>query len=152
MSLKHSTAEVAARLTRAEFPRSVRYDPLWMVENLIGPNPLWLAESLRQVMELVPNTRVMDLGCGKALTSIFLAQEFHLQVWATDLWISASDNWQRIRAAQREQQVFPIHAEAHRLPFRSRHFLVDHALRLRIDGLSRAHRRRAKSSTISRTE
>jgi hypothetical protein len=40
MGLKHSTAEVAARLTRAEFPRSARYDPLWMLENLMGPNPL----------------------------------------------------------------------------------------------------------------
>src|SRR6058998_3707963 len=117
MSLKHATAEVTARLTRAEFPRSARYDPLWMLENLMGPNPLWLAESLSQIMEFEPDTRVMDLGCGKALTSIFLAQEFRLQVWATDLWVSASDNWQRICAAKREQQVFPIYAEAHSLPF-----------------------------------
>jgi cyclopropane fatty-acyl-phospholipid synthase-like methyltransferase len=122
MGLKHSTAEVAARLTRAEFPRSARYDPLWMLENLMGPNPLWLAESLSQVMQFKPNTRVMDLGCGKAISSIFLAQEFHLQMWATDLWISASDNWQRVRAAQREQQIFPIHAEAHKLPFASEFF------------------------------
>ena len=117
MSMKHSTAEVAARLTRDEFPRSARYDPLWMLENLMGPNPLWLAESLSQIMDLEPDTRVMDLGCGKALTSIFLAKEFHLQVWATDLWVSASDNWLRIRVAKREQQVFPIYAEAHSLPF-----------------------------------
>ncbi|HZU00345.1 MAG TPA: class I SAM-dependent methyltransferase [Ktedonobacteraceae bacterium] len=103
--------------TRTEFPRSARYDPLWVLENLMGPHPLWLAESLSQIMELEPDTRVMDLGCGKAITSIFLAQEFHLQVWATDLWVSASDNWQRIRAAKREQQVFPISAEAHSLPF-----------------------------------
>ena len=116
MDLKHSRAEVAARLTRAEFPRSAHYDPRWVLENLMGPNPLWLAESLSQVMEFEPNMRVMDLGCGKAITSIFLAQEFQLQVWATDLWISTSDNWQRIRAAQREQQAFPLHAEAHRLP------------------------------------
>ena len=41
-------------------------------------------------MEIEPDTRVMDLGCGKTITSIFLAQEFHLQVWATDLWVSAA--------------------------------------------------------------
>jgi SAM-dependent methyltransferase len=117
VSLIHSTAEVAARLTRDDFPRSARYDPLWMLENLMGPNPLWLAESLSQIIEFEPDTRVMDLGCGKALTSIFLAQEFHLQVWATDLWVSASENWQRIRTAKREQMVFPIHAEAHSVPF-----------------------------------
>ncbi len=115
--MKHTTAEVAARLTLDDFPRSAHYDPGWVLENLMGPNALWLAEALSQVMEFESGTRVMDLGCGKALTSIFLAQEFQLQVWATDLWISASDNWQRIRAAGREQQVFPIHAEAHGLPF-----------------------------------
>ena len=115
--MNHSRAEVAVRLTLDEFPRSAHYDPLWMLENLMGPNPLWLAESLSQILEFEPGTRVMDLGCGKAITSIFLAQEFHLQVWATDLWISANDNWQRIGAAKREQQVFPISAEAHRLPF-----------------------------------
>jgi methylase of polypeptide subunit release factors len=83
MSMKHSRAEVTAQ-PREEFPRSARYDPLWMLENLMGPNPLWLAESLSQIMELEPDTRVMDQGCGKAITSIFLAQEFQLQVWATD--------------------------------------------------------------------
>src|SRR6184192_887828 len=98
MSLKHARAAVAARLTRDEFPRSARYDPLWVLENLMGPNPLWLAESLIQVMEFESITRVLDLGCGKVITSIFLAQEFQLQVWATDLWVSAGDNWQRIRA------------------------------------------------------
>jgi len=36
--------------------------------------------------------RVLDLGCGKALSSIFLAKEYGTQVWATDLWISATDN------------------------------------------------------------
>jgi hypothetical protein len=33
------------------------------------------------------------------------------------LWISASDNWQRVSAAGVTHQVFPIHAEAHALPF-----------------------------------
>lgn len=115
--MKHTKAEVVARLTLDDFPRSARYDPEWVLENRMGPNALWLAEALSQVMEFEAGARVMDLSCGKALTSIFLAQEFQLQVWATDLWISASDNWQRICAAAQERQVFPIHAEAHSLPF-----------------------------------
>jgi len=57
------------------------------------------------------------MGCGRAMSSIFLAREFGLQVWANDLWISAADNWERIREAGVEDRVFPIHAEAHSLPY-----------------------------------
>ena len=100
-----------------EFPRSATYEPHWMLENVMGPNALWLAESLSEAMDLTPGMRVLDMGCGRAVSSIFLAQEFDLQVWATDLWIGASDNWQRIQEAGMQDQVFPIHAEAHDLPF-----------------------------------
>jgi len=117
MGKKHTKAELVDLLTIDGFPRSASYDPQWMLENAMGPNPVWLAESLSQVIDLQPGMRVLDLGCGRAISSIFLAQEFNLQVWATDLWISASDNWQRIRAAGLQDRVFPIHAEAHTLPF-----------------------------------
>ena len=40
-----------------------------------------------------------------------------MQVWATDLWIDASDNFGRICDAGVEDRVFTIHAEAHALPF-----------------------------------
>src|SRR5215469_13213189 len=100
----------------ALFPRSANYEEL-VPGNLMGPHVLWLMESLCTRTELAPGMRVMDLGCGKAISSIFLAREFGLQVWATDLWIAASDNWGRIGAANLEQRVFPIHAEAHELPF-----------------------------------
>jgi cyclopropane fatty-acyl-phospholipid synthase-like methyltransferase len=116
-AMKQTKAELAARLTIESLPRSAYYDPVWMLESVMGPNALWLTEALSQVMDLQPGMRVLDLGCGKAASSIFLAQEFQLQIWATDLWISASDNWQRICIANMQHQVFPIHAEAHTLPF-----------------------------------
>ena len=39
------------------------------------------------------------------------------QVWATEPWIPASDNWERVCEVGLEDQVVPIHAEAHGLPF-----------------------------------
>ena len=82
-----------------------------------GANPLWLTEWLSSVLDLRPGMRVLDLGCGRAMSSIFLRREFGVQVWATDLWFSASENLQRIRDAGVEDGVFPIHAEARSLPF-----------------------------------
>ena len=114
--------DLAAELTIEQFPRSAAYDPMWVMNNLMGPNVLWLTEFLTQVMDLRPGMRVLDMGCGTAISSIFLAKEFGVQVWATDLWISASDNWQRIRQAGMEDRVLPVHAEAHALPFAENFF------------------------------
>ena len=99
------------------FPRSAAYDEDWVNENRMGPNVLWLAESVAERMTLEPGMRVMDLGCGKALSSVFLAREFGVEVWATDLWIKPAENWERIREAGLEGQVHPIYAEAHQLPY-----------------------------------
>lgn len=115
--MKYTPAELRAVLTLEQFPRSSKYDPEWILENQMGPNVIWLAEALSQVLELHPGMRVLDMGCGKAISSIFLAKEFDVTVWATDLWIDATENWTRVQAAGLENQVFPIHAEAHQLPF-----------------------------------
>jgi len=94
----------------------------WVVENEMGPNALWLTESLCQVMPLEMGMRVLDLGCGTAMSSIFLAREFDVQVWAADLWVQPTDNLDRIREADLEDVVFPIRAEAHDLPFADGYF------------------------------
>ncbi len=104
-------------LHHTRYPRSNDYDVDWVVENQMGPNALWLTESLTEVMRFEPGMKVLDLGCGRAMSSVFLAREFGVHVWATDLWISASENQQRIVAAGVQSQVTPIHAEAHTLPF-----------------------------------
>jgi SAM-dependent methyltransferase len=104
-------------LQRAEFPRSNKYDPQRIIAEQMGLNPLWLTEWVCRDMQLRPGMRVLDLGCGKGLSSLFLAKEFGVQVWAADLWISATDNYRRILADGLAQQVFPIHAEARALPF-----------------------------------
>lgn len=120
--MAHKKTELTEILTIDQFPRSATYDLEWVLENQMGPNVLWLTESLTQVMELKPGMRVLDMGCGRAISSIFLAKEFDVQVWATDLWIDASENWKRVCAAGLEGQVYPIHAEAHALPFAEEFF------------------------------
>ena len=106
------------RLISDRFPRASGYHPDWLLAGVSGAaNPLWLAEWLAEALELRPGMRVLDLGCGRALSSIFLRREFAVQVWATDLWFSASENLQRVRDAGVGDGVFPIHADARSLPF-----------------------------------
>lgn len=99
------------------YPRSSTYDFGWIRENWMGAHPLWLQEALLGDLALSADARVLDLGCGKAAGSIFLARETGAQIWATDLWIGATENLERIRAAGLDRQVFPIHADARELPF-----------------------------------
>jgi cyclopropane fatty-acyl-phospholipid synthase-like methyltransferase len=106
------------RLASDRFPRASRYHPDWVIANASGgANALWLTEWLTSAMNLRPGMRVLDLGCGRAASSIFLRREFDVEVWATDLWFSATENIQRIRDAGVEDGVFPLHADAHALPF-----------------------------------
>jgi len=107
---------------KKRYPLSAKYDVDWIIENHMGSHCLWLMESLCQSMSIKPGMRILDLGCGKAIASIFLAKEYNLQVWATDLWIPAGENWKRIIAAGVQSQVFPIHAEAHDLPYAEEFF------------------------------
>ncbi len=104
------------------FPRSSQYHPDWVVESAFGANPLWLAEWLVAKIDLKAGMRVLDLGCGRAKSSVFLAREFGVQAWATDLWISATENLQRVRDAGVEDSVFPFHADARALPFAGEFF------------------------------
>lgn len=105
------------RLLSDEFPRSAAYHPDWLIANGMGSNTIWLTEWLASAMRLEPGMRVLDLGCGRAVSSVFLAREFDVQVWATDLWISATENVERIRHAGLQDRVFPVHADARALPF-----------------------------------
>jgi cyclopropane fatty-acyl-phospholipid synthase-like methyltransferase len=104
-------------LHHSRYVRSNNYEPSWVIENQMGPNALWLTEALTEIMPIESGMNVLDLGCGKAMSSIFLAREFGAKVWATDLWIPEADNQQRIVEAAMTHLVTPIHAEAHTLPF-----------------------------------
>jgi ubiquinone/menaquinone biosynthesis C-methylase UbiE len=111
------------RLISERFPRSNKYNPEWMKASASsGANTLWITELLSEVLDLKPGMRVLDLGCGRAMSSLFLRREFGVQVWATDLWFSATENLQRVRAAGAEGGVFPIHCDARSLPYGEQFF------------------------------
>jgi SAM-dependent methyltransferase len=120
--MKTTKKRMKELLKNDRFPLSAKYDPEWVLKGWMGPNVLWLTEWLCEKMELRPGMRVLDMGCGKALSSVFLAKEYGVLVWANDLWINATENWQRIRETGLENQVFPIYAEAHALPYAEEFF------------------------------
>jgi len=100
------------------FPRASAYNPEWILATVSGgANSLWLTEWLTSAMDLQPGMRVLDLGCGRGASSVFLHREFGVDVWATDLWFDAADRTQRIRDAGVEDGVTVVAADARSLPF-----------------------------------
>lgn len=108
-----------------KYTKSQTYERQFLLDNMMGPNAMKILEELTELpgmLELKPGMRVLDLGCGRGLTSIFLAKEFGVQVFATDLWITASENFARFKEAGMDQRIIPIHADAADLPYAEEYF------------------------------
>ena len=76
-----------------------KYKKYFTKEYLMGPNSFRLLDELiRRSPKDVRYGRTLDLGCGYALTSLFVANETDAKhVYAFDLWIPATENYVRIR-------------------------------------------------------
>jgi hypothetical protein len=71
------------KLISKRFPRASAYNPEWVLAGVSGAaNPLWMAEWLSESLGLRPGMRVLDVGCGRALSSVILNREFGVQAWA----------------------------------------------------------------------
>lgn len=105
-----------------EFIRTKKYDKDFLKANMMGPNSMMLLEELLADIPLNPRMRVLDLGCGNGLTSIFFAKEYGVQVFALDLWVSATDNYRRFQEAGVDDMVIPIHGNALDMPFANEFF------------------------------
>lgn len=108
-----------------KYIRSEKYDKKFLKENIMGPNPIKLLEELVSYHPISSDDTVLDLGCGRGVTSVFLAKEFKPMVFAADLWIAPTENKRRFdEMGLTSRQVIPIKAEAHELPFAEEFFDV----------------------------
>jgi len=114
-----SPESAASRLARskAAYPLTARYDPAWIRANALGENALCQVEILSRRLPFRSGMRVLDLACGNATSSIFLAREFGVEVWAVNGKVSPNDNRARAVEFGCERSVFPLRVEAHALPF-----------------------------------
>jgi SAM-dependent methyltransferase len=99
------------------YPRSSGYDPQWLRALDMGPHPLWPLEDLLPALRLRPGERVLDLGCGKGASSVFLAREADVEVVAVDRWTPESELRTVMEAAEVADRVDVCQADARDLPF-----------------------------------
>jgi SAM-dependent methyltransferase len=89
----------------------------------IGPGGLYLVSLLARELELSANSMVLDLGCGLAESSLFLADSYKAKVIAADLREDPTDNARRIEDRGHRGDVIPLKLDASEsLPFAEEYF------------------------------
>jgi SAM-dependent methyltransferase len=107
----------------ADYPELAGYTCEQVYEETLGGGGLYLAVKMLRTMDLQPGDIVLDLGCGKGTTSLYLAQRFGVQVVAVDLWTSAAALNERIVAKGFRDRIVPLNMDiAQPLPFAEGYF------------------------------
>lgn len=101
-----------------KYPRSEKYCTPELMALIMGPNPIKLTEELMENNHIKPGSLVCDLGSGKGLTSVFLANEYGFKVCAADLWSDPEENARFFASlGLGPEQIYPVKADAMELPF-----------------------------------
>lgn len=92
-------------------------------ETMMGPNSLLITEELSSYLSIDENSRLLDLGCGKGLSSLFLAKKYQATVFAADLWIDPTENYRRFCDCGLADKIIPLTVDVTKgLPFAQRYF------------------------------
>lgn len=102
--------------------RAEKYRHLMTKEYMMGPSGILMLDEMLDRYPLKDKLRILDLGCGTGLSSLFLAHETGAEVFAVDLWCSATDNLRRFVDWGVDRQIIPLHADALDLPFAEGYF------------------------------
>ncbi len=106
-----------------KYEKSERYLTPALMAKIMGPNPVKLTEELLIDCKIPENARIMDLGSGQGLTSVFMAKEYGYTVYAADLWSDPEENRKFFREmGLSDQQIIPVKADATALPFEKEFF------------------------------
>lgn len=101
------------RLDASRHPllQQVSRDDIYDHGNWMAPGGLLLAERLAAALQLAPHSNVLDLGCGRGQSSVYLASRHRANVMSVDLWISAAERLRRAVGAGVGECITPLQGD-----------------------------------------
>ena len=91
---------------------------------MMGPNGIRQAEELASHFKVTKGMRILDLGCGMGLSSLYLVQEYGAEVFATDI-IDPTENYEKLKSLGIADKIVPMMIDATQpLPFAKGYFDV----------------------------
>ena len=94
-------------------------------ETMWGPNAIRQSEELASHFTITNDMRILDLGCGPGLSSLYLVQAYGAKVFATDLMMDPTENHERFQSLGIADNIIPMTLDATQpLPFAKRYFDV----------------------------
>ena len=103
---------------------SEKYKKYFTDEYLMGPNSIRILEELLETFPLQKKeeNKILDLGCGTGLTSLYLAKETKARIYAVDLWVKEEENRKRFQDWKMEERMIPLCRDANNLEFEKGYF------------------------------
>jgi len=90
-----------------------------------GPNGIRQSEELASHFTITKDMKILDLGCGMGLSSLYLALEYGAHVFATDLYADPTENHEKFQSLGIADKIIPMLLDATQpLPFAKRYFDV----------------------------
>jgi cyclopropane fatty-acyl-phospholipid synthase-like methyltransferase len=92
-------------------------------DSMMGPNAMRISEEMASYLDIQEDMRILDLACGCGLSSLLLVKKYDVQVFAADLWISPTGNYERFQKLGIVSKAVPVFADATKgLPFAKGYF------------------------------
>ena len=110
------------RIDHSEYPKLVGYTWEDCHMGTLGAGDLYLASEMAAKLGFRPGLKVLELGAGNCLSSVYFAKEYQVAVFAADLWNSPDDNYQRAKDNGVDNLVIPMQIDAKALPFPKNYF------------------------------
>lgn len=105
----------------ADFPELAGYTRAEVHDGLQGQGGLFLASDMAKMLKLSAGMKVLDLACGRGSTSVFLARNYGVSVYAVDE--SPDDTLvDRAKAAGVAELITSVQADCRHLPFAAEDF------------------------------
>ncbi|MEM0672143.1 MULTISPECIES: SAM-dependent methyltransferase [Dickeya] len=104
-------------------PFTDSYDNAFLLDTMMGPNAMRITEEMAAQLPITPGMRILDLGCGKGISSILLAKKYDVTVFAADLWITPTENARRFASQGVDSHIIPLLLDVTKeIPFAQEYF------------------------------